>query len=238
MYRAVKGTFLCKQINIGSYSVFCYSPWHLLYSHSFSFVLSFLMLPSQSQPVRQRVKLLKWLKFHHPKSHGHYLPQTFKWRQTFTHTAMQWRTSNTCMCLWPKHMDVALQWCKTWHVWFPWRLAVISNTLSCSFFSAVSAQVFCLRLTEQQAEGVKERVRKDKWDNGGKRKRGKNGKSGERYWTGLLRCFSFLLFLNCKPCVCVSVYKCVRVISIFKPRHRGWQHYSLPISPTDCTSAH
>ena len=33
-YTVVKGTFLCKQINIGRNSVFCYSPWHLLYPHT------------------------------------------------------------------------------------------------------------------------------------------------------------------------------------------------------------
>lgn len=133
---------------------------------------------------------------------------------------------------------------QTWHVGFPWMLAFILTPLSLSLavFSLTSSLLFLSRLSlcflsetactaSRGREGKSQKRTDEAEEEKGKKKK---TKKGERDWAQLLRCFLLLLFLSCKPSMCVCKCVCVCVISIFKPLHRGWLLDSLPISPTDC----
>lgn len=74
----------------------------------------------------------------------------------------------------------------------------------------------------------KSQIRTDETEKEKEKNKGKKEKKrGKRDWALPLRCFSLLLFLSCKPSVCViSIYKLLHRLTICSP------------SPTDCTSAH
>lgn len=83
---AVRGRFLCKQINTGSNNMFCYSPWHQLNHSLFPLQLfisldSFLSKPRAWEPEKER-KRERLLKYHHPETLHHNLPQVFQCIQT------------------------------------------------------------------------------------------------------------------------------------------------------------
>lgn len=115
---------------------------------------------------------------------------------------------------------MTLQWCKPG---MSYLFFALSSLLSLSLFSVWD------RVYSKQRERGK-RAEKDRWEEKKSKNKVKKEKRLERDWLRLLRWFSLLLFLSCE----LSVFVCV-CISIFKPLHRGWLLYSLPISPTDCT---
>ena len=122
---------------------------------------------------------------------------------------------------------------QTWHIWFPRMLTfILTLSLSCSLFSAVSL-FLCRRLIEQEAKVKTEKAREGQIRKRRKRKKTAKKRGGGETGLGYSDAFCFLYFWAASH-VCL----CVCVISIFKPLHRGWLLYSLPTSPTDCTSAH